>query len=109
RMDAQRLIAGVLRFSHPIIQFAHPSGLPGNRSGQIRTIPTLRTTTPARDAGTQHPCRSRGAVSVLRNIGPEACEAATALEETVARPAREQGSMYHICPPERQIQLRRSK
>ena len=48
-------------------------------------------------------------MSKLRIAGPEAFEAAPARKKAVAGPVREQGSMYHICPPQCQIQLGRAK
>src|SRR5207302_6912061 len=77
------------------------------------SAPRKPTRLPFRQLGSPGPCwhlrRSRGAVSILRNAGPEAFEAATAREKAVAGPVREQGSMYHICPAQCQIQLRRAK
>ena len=44
-------------------------------------------------------------MSKLRIAGPEAFEAAPARKKAVAGPVREQGSMYHICPAQCQIQF----
>ena len=110
RIDAQRLFAGILRFSH-----SSPSP---ERDAWIQrfsrqSAPMKPTRLPFRQLGSPGPCwhlrRSRGAVSILRNAGPEAFEAATARKKAVAGPVREQGSMYHICPAQCQIQLRRAE
>ena len=52
---------------------------------------------------------SAALVNTNPTIDPEAFEAAVALKEPVARWAGEQRSMYHIWPPQCQIQLRRRK